>query len=589
MKWAITDKFKDYLYGTEFTVFTDNNPLAHLETARLGAVEQRWVAQLANFKYTIKYRPGAKNGNADALSRLPAQRVMAETAKVTAEESKDWRELQHQDEDIAQFHQWKEQDVPRPQVDLSPYMTRLCKEWENIRLKNGVLGRLTVDHMGLEVFQVLIPPQETHEVWKQYHQKMGHPSSARTLAAVRQRCYWPRMIQEIKEWTAACWHCLSAKAGPEVRAPLMSIKTSYPFEIVGLDYLSIGCPGEQYPCILVITDLFSKYSFAVPTKDQSASTTARALYTSMIQIFGCPERILTDRGGAFESALMGELCQLYGCQKSRTTAYHPQGNGACERFNQTLLKLLSSISETDQAQWHSKLPALLQAYNNTVHSTTGLTPHYVVFGRHARLPMDWTLGLRPTTQSQTLQGWAHQHNKTLSQVYQLVKEQSQKRQGRDATRYNRRATSVPLLPGERVLLRNFRRRAKGKLAPRWLPEPFVVVRQLRDGHPVYVVKPEGKEAPTRTLHRNNIRPCPLTVEHDAGGEVGRDPVTAPQDLIPPTLWLPGIVTGTIMHPTPQMQDVPAGPPVSSGALGQENEPEQTVVRHSRRTNFGLPP
>lgn len=68
LKWAVTEKFKDYLYGAEFTVFTDNNPLVHLETARLGAVEQRWAAQLANFKYTIKFRPGTQNRNADALS-----------------------------------------------------------------------------------------------------------------------------------------------------------------------------------------------------------------------------------------------------------------------------------------------------------------------------------------------------------------------------------------------------------------------------------------------------------------------------------------------------------------------------------------
>lgn len=69
--WAITEKFKHYLWGSAFTVFTDNNPLVHLETAKLGAVEQRWVAQLANFTFKVKYRPGTTNQNADALSRLP--------------------------------------------------------------------------------------------------------------------------------------------------------------------------------------------------------------------------------------------------------------------------------------------------------------------------------------------------------------------------------------------------------------------------------------------------------------------------------------------------------------------------------------
>ncbi len=58
MKWAMSEKFKDYLWGAKVLVITDNNPLVHLRTAKLGAVEQRWVAQLANYDYQLQYRPG---------------------------------------------------------------------------------------------------------------------------------------------------------------------------------------------------------------------------------------------------------------------------------------------------------------------------------------------------------------------------------------------------------------------------------------------------------------------------------------------------------------------------------------------------
>lgn len=280
---------------------------------------------------------------------------------------------------------------------------------------------------------------------------------------------------------------------------MIPISTIYPFEVVGVDYLSLGCPGDLYPYIQVITDLFSKFALAVPTKDQSADTTAKALCN---QTFGCPECI-------FESSIIKELCQLYGCQKSRTTVYHPQGNGSCERFNQTLLQLLSSLSETDHAQWPSRLPILLQAYNNTTHSTTRMTPHYVVFGRHARLPVNWITGLSPTVKPHTLQGWVSQHQRTLSHTYQMVRKHTGQRQEQDQVHYNRRARAASLLPGERVLIRNFRRRSKGKLTPRWKPEPFMVATKLREDHPVYVLRPEGKDTPTRTVHCNNLRPCPL--------------------------------------------------------------------------------
>ena len=69
LKWAITEKFRSYRYllGAEFEVLTDNNPLSHLETAKLGAVEQRWASQLVLFNFKITYKPGKNNQNADAL------------------------------------------------------------------------------------------------------------------------------------------------------------------------------------------------------------------------------------------------------------------------------------------------------------------------------------------------------------------------------------------------------------------------------------------------------------------------------------------------------------------------------------------
>jgi hypothetical protein len=72
LKWAVTEKFKEYLHDSPFVVFTDNNPLSYfMTTAKLGATEQRWATQLAQYNFTIKYKPGRNNQNADSLSRRP--------------------------------------------------------------------------------------------------------------------------------------------------------------------------------------------------------------------------------------------------------------------------------------------------------------------------------------------------------------------------------------------------------------------------------------------------------------------------------------------------------------------------------------
>lgn len=473
LKWAITEKFKDYLWGAEVEIFTDNNPLVHLDTANLGATEQRWAAQLANFKYKIKYRPGSRNGNADALSRLPSgvgvSAINTELPPQPAppEAASDpgatlsnqaplsyWQQVQQADPDLQQLGAWKRQNAPPPDAVLNPGLRRWMIEWPHLEVQEGVLlRRMEEADTGVEGWQILVPEAEAHTVWRDYHRAAGHANHDRTLSLLRRRFFWPLMSRDCNEFARECAQCAICKAGPEVRAPLQSIQSTYPFEVVGLDYLSLGRSGDAYPYILVITDLFSRYAVAVPTRDQSAVTTAKALWGAFIQVFGCPERFLSDRGGAFESDLMHQLCTLYGCVKSRTTPYHPQGNGAVERFNQTLLGLLSSLSVEEQGQWPMRLPALVQAYNNTVHSTTGLTPHFVVFGRHARLPVDLCLGVQPPQKRVPLDAWVQQHHQTLTDAYRHVQTRVQQRQTWDQARYNRRAKAAPLLVGERVLHR----------------------------------------------------------------------------------------------------------------------------------------
>lgn len=83
LKWAVADKFREYLLGNKCLVFTDNNPLSHYQTAKFGAVEQRWASQLAAFDLEIRYKPGKAKINADALSRQYVDATMEVIAPLT--------------------------------------------------------------------------------------------------------------------------------------------------------------------------------------------------------------------------------------------------------------------------------------------------------------------------------------------------------------------------------------------------------------------------------------------------------------------------------------------------------------------------
>lgn len=74
LKWAVTEQFRDYLYyAPEFTVYTDNNPLTYVLTcAKLNATTLRWVGELADFRFQVKYHPGKSNIDTDTLSRMPS-------------------------------------------------------------------------------------------------------------------------------------------------------------------------------------------------------------------------------------------------------------------------------------------------------------------------------------------------------------------------------------------------------------------------------------------------------------------------------------------------------------------------------------
>ncbi len=90
---------------------------------------------------------------------------------------------------------------------------------------------------------------------------------------------------------------------------------------------------------------------AIPTKNQTAKTTAEAFFNNFVVHYGLPSRIHSDQGANFESELIREMCELTGMKKSRTTIYHPMSNGMTERFNRTLIGMLGTLEPYQKQDW----------------------------------------------------------------------------------------------------------------------------------------------------------------------------------------------------------------------------------------------
>ena len=115
-------------------------------------------------------------------------------------------------------------------------------------------------------------------------------------------------------------------------------------------------------------------------KEPNCKDDTRVLFDNFIVHYGFPARIHSDQRQNFESKLIKELCQIARVEKSRTTLYHPMGNGQVERFNQTLLQMLGTIEEYQKSDWKTHVLTLVHAYNTTFHDSTGFSPFFLMFG-----------------------------------------------------------------------------------------------------------------------------------------------------------------------------------------------------------------
>ncbi len=206
-----------------------------------------------------------------------------------------------------------------------------------------------------------------------------------------ERFYWPGHRNDIHHWCQSCLTCASRKTPtPRRKAALQPIKVGYPMQLMAIDPLPESDNANSY--VLVVSDYFTKWVEAFPMPNQEARTVAKNLVDKVICRFSIPEQLHSDQVRQFESEVIGKICKLLHIRRSRTTPYHLQSDGMVERFNRTLLAMLSTCIEKHPFEWEDHLRKVCLAYNTSTHSTTGHTPFFLMFGRQARLPVDVMFG-----------------------------------------------------------------------------------------------------------------------------------------------------------------------------------------------------
>ena len=224
----------------------------------------------------------------------------------------------------------------------------------------------------------------------------GHFGRNRVLAAVQQKFWWPQMKNMIAEYIRSCPACQQNKG-----ATTSPAGTLQPLEIsedrwasVSMDFI-VRLPETKagFDAIMVVVDRLTKYAFFIPTHTSATAVeAAQVFFNRVVCTKGLPRSIVSDRDSRFVSAFWKGLWAEMGTKLKMSTAYHPQTDGQTERMNRVLEEMLRTYCVYSPERWDEYLPQAMFAYNNSVHASTGYSPHFLNYGQHANVPASLLFG-----------------------------------------------------------------------------------------------------------------------------------------------------------------------------------------------------
>ena len=412
--------------------------------------------------------------------------------------------LQRDDPDIGKLYQFMKSSPHKPPQDKYRHenneVKTLMKKWDQLKFKDDIIYRYTVEN-GETKQQVLLPMTLRGMLLRHLHDLTGHQGIERTYALLKNRCYWPGMFRDTEQYCKSCKRCIVSKEPkPKLRSKMCHLTASKPNEILAIDFTVLEKSSSGFENTLVVTDIFSKYTIAVPTRDRTANTVAKVLIKEWFNKLGIPQQIHSDRGKCFDSKIVHHLCKYYDILKTKTTPYHPQGNSQCERFNRTLHDLLRSLETEKKARWPEILPELTFVYNCTPHASTGYSPYFLFFGQEPRLHIDNILNL--PSETGTGLDYIYRHQKKMKEVFEKASKRIQEKASARKKRHDIKVKEDDLSQGTKVLLRK-RVKGRNKIQDYWDVTPHVVIGRVKDSNAYLVQKFDGEGA-IRSINRIDL-------------------------------------------------------------------------------------
>ncbi|UYV73036.1 K02A2.6-like [Cordylochernes scorpioides] len=370
--WAI-GKFRPYLYGRKFIVYTDHHSLCWMAKAKkLSGRLARWSLELQAYDFTINYKSGKTHLDADGLSRCP----IPDNIKIL--------QINYNTEDYDAYIK-----KINNMIDQHPN-----SYGENFTKHNGKIYKNNPTPTG-NPWLLVIPKTKQLELLEQMHDHptSGHMGIKRTYSRIKDKYFWPSMFKTVEKYVSSCPECQFRKApSQQPSGQLQPIPpASRPFERIGIDLLGRfpkSINGNRW--IVVCTDYYSRHVETAALPRGTATEIADFFLKKIVLRHGAPKILISDRGSSFLSKLLTQVLKICNTIHKKTTSYHPQTNGQTERMNRTLTDMISMYIDEKHQNWDEILPFVTFAYNSSVQETTGYSPYFLIHGREPLTFLDST-------------------------------------------------------------------------------------------------------------------------------------------------------------------------------------------------------